>query len=140
MFLCASTFCVNYCFEYGNAINNLNRIYILSWTVGVCLILALSSMSLIREMKKYYSTSNKHFKSARSRILMVLSVLVFSYLYRIAFYIWYQMPGDTDSGVAPEMTDAEEMQYMMIGTFMYIFGEGLPIVIIFTMHYHKFVY
>ena len=64
---------------------------------------------------------------------MVLSVLVFSYLYRIVFYIWYL----SDEAKEPEK---HKMRYMIIGTFMYIFGEGLPIVIIFTMHYYKFVY
>lgn len=135
--LCSLSFVIDYLKEYRYAINNLNRKVIAAWTIVVCLILVVSSISLIREMRKHYSFENKLFKSARSRILMILSVLVFSYLYRTAFYIWYIIQTEGDPS---QKEKRNEMQYVMIGSFMYIFGEGLPIVIIFTMHYYKFVH
>ena len=69
---------------------------------------------------------------------MVLSVLVFSYLYRTGFYIWYLF---NDGGGEPNTFGKDNTWgYVLIGSCLYIFGEGLHIIIIFSMHYYKFVY
>jgi hypothetical protein len=65
-------------------------------------------------------------------------VLELSYLYVIAFYVYYIFFAYLDK--SPVQVQEESMEYMFVGTFMYILGEGVPLVSIFAVHYYKFVY
>lgn len=131
------TWCVDFGLHYNIEINNLNRFAILIWSIVVCFMLILTSCCLLAQVDKHYSRNVNFVRYTRMRIMSILGVLVFAYLYRIGFYTWYIFGANTDPMTA---TDPKvQMRYMLIGSFMYIFGEGLPLVVIFVVHWFKFV-
>lgn len=104
----------------------------MTWTFVVCLVLIASTCQLLRQMNKHFAEHDRIFKSSRHRILVILFVFIFSYAYRMAFYLWYEIViGINNAPKSPS--------FMITGMMMYIFGEGLPLVIIFSFHYYRFV-
>jgi hypothetical protein len=50
----------------------------------------------------------------------------------MAFYLWYVIKIKYKNA-------ARDSYFMITGTMMYVIGEGLPLVIIFSFHYYRFV-
>ena len=89
IFAVFTTWSIDYLLHYKIEINNLSRICILLWSVIVCFMLCITSCCLLAQVDKHYSRNISFVRYTRLRILSILGVLVFAYLYRITFYSWY---------------------------------------------------
>lgn len=68
-------------------------------------------------------------KKTKNQLWAILSVFFIAYAYRICFNIWYLSENSLCN-----FSNNNPIIFQILGCFVYIFGEALPLLTVFTIH------